>query len=73
MIRYAVKGNSTVKTWLEITAEKEDGFDVRITSEYEDYSKTLDEYMSRELFDTCLRTGYLIKTDMATELLSAAS
>ncbi len=73
MIQYIVKGNSPVKTYLEIVSETNDGYDVRITSEYEDYSKTMDEYMSKELFESCLRTGYLIKIDVATALLSAAS
>lgn len=73
MIYYKVKGTGTVKTYLEILSEQDAGYDVRITSEYEDYSKTMDEFMSRELFDTCLRTGYLTKIDAATSLLSAAS
>lgn len=73
MIQYIVKGNGTVKTYLEILSEREEGYDVRIISEHEDYSKSMDEYMSKDLFDSCLRTGYLTRIDMATTLLSAAS
>ena len=73
MIQYIVKGNGAVKTYLEILSEKEEGFDIRIISEYEDYSKSIDEYMSRDLFESCLRTGYLTRIDLATSLLSAAS
>ena len=51
----------------------DEGYDVRITSEYEDYNKSIEEFMSRELFDSCLRTGYITKIDVATALLSAAS
>ena len=73
MIQYVVKGTGRIKTYLEIVRETDSGYDVRITSEYEDCSKTMDEYMSKELFDSCLRTGYLTRVDVATALLSAAS
>lgn len=71
MIQYKVKGNETVETYLEIVKEKTEGFDVLITCVCEDYKKEMTEYMSKDLFNTCLRTGYI--TEIAAEKESLIS
>jgi hypothetical protein len=63
MSQYKVKGNEGFDTFLEIVKEKSDGYDVRITCVYEDYKKETEEFINKRLFETCIRTGYLQRTD----------
>ena len=72
MIQYKVKGNETVETYLEILNEKQEGFNVLITCICEDYKKEMTEYMSKDLFDTCLRTGYITEIGAERETLISA-
>ena len=72
MIQYKVKGSKGIDTFVEITAEHEQGFDVLITSVCDGYKKEMHEYITRDLFETCLRTGYLTKIgNMEGTLISA--
>lgn len=72
MIQYKVKGNETVETYLEILTEKEEGFDVLITCVCEDYKKEMQEFMSKDLFTTCLRTGYITEIGVEEARLISA-
>ncbi|TFG59355.1 MAG: hypothetical protein E4H36_13960 [Spirochaetales bacterium] len=63
MIQYRVKSSEGIQAFLEIVREHPDGYDVIITNIYEDYKKETREFLTRQLFETCLRTGYLIKID----------
>ncbi|MEW5817328.1 MAG: hypothetical protein AB1798_18270 [Spirochaetota bacterium] len=78
MIQYKVKGNEGIDTYVEVVKENQDGYDVVITCVCEDYKKEIKEYISRQLFDTCLRTGYLreiglpVETTMHEESLVSA-
>jgi hypothetical protein len=72
MIQYKVKSSEGVNSFLEITKERTDGFEVVITCIYEDYKKELKEFINKQLFDTCLRTGYLTPMDNTARLLASA-
>ncbi len=52
----ALSGDSSV---LELIGETEGGFYVRIVHRHEDWDDVREDFMSQELFDTCLRTGYI--------------
>lgn len=73
MIQYKVKSSEGVHSFLEIVKQKKEGFDVRITCVYEDYKKEMDEFIDKELFETCIRTGYLTPIDETPPLLATAS
>jgi hypothetical protein len=73
MIQYKVKSSDGVNSFLEILKQKKGGFDVRITCVYEDYKKEMNEFIDRELFETCIRTGYLTPIDETAPLLATAS
>lgn len=60
MVQYRIKGSGDVSSYVEVLEEKSSGFDVMITREYENCLKQTSEFMSRDLFESCLRTGYLI-------------
>ncbi|MBQ9237798.1 MAG: hypothetical protein IJ191_00560 [Treponema sp.] len=59
MKRYAVKSMGNNADFMTIIREMEDGFVVRIVRNRNDYEETKTDYISKELFDTCIRTGYL--------------
>jgi len=44
---------------LELIDETEGGYFVRIVHKHEDWEDVKEDFLSRELFDTCLRTGYI--------------
>jgi hypothetical protein len=59
MKQFAIKGSRETPSVLELVGESENGFYVRIRREKDGWEDVRDEFMTRELFDTCLRTGYL--------------
>jgi len=44
---------------LELIDETEGGYFVRIVHRHEDWEDVQEDFLSQELFDTCLRTGYI--------------
>jgi hypothetical protein len=61
MKRYAIKGAAGSFSTLELVREAEDGFSVRIIRNYEDYQDVREDFLSKSLFETCIRTGYLVE------------
>ncbi len=59
MTRYCIKSDSGKSEFVDILQETSSGFMVRVTREKDGYEKVLDEFMSRELFETCINTGFL--------------
>lgn len=45
--------------YLTIVREMEDGYVVRIIRDMDGYEDVKTDYISRELFESCIRTGYL--------------
>ena len=63
--RYEIKSDPGRRAVLQIVAEHADAYEVRITRYYDGYHTDETESMSRELFDLCLRTGYLTTLSVA--------
>ncbi|HET7839020.1 MAG TPA: hypothetical protein VFL04_04630 [Rectinemataceae bacterium] len=63
MKQYAIKSEASARggdsSLLELIGETEGGFYVRIVHRHEDWEDVKEDFMSQELFDTCLRTGYI--------------
>ena len=57
--RYQVKGIKGLNTVLEVTETHAEGYRIRITSVSEGNEKTSEEFITRHLLETCIRTGYL--------------
>ena len=72
MIQYKIKSSEGVNSFMEILKEQNDGYEVMITCIYEDYKKELKEFLNKQLFDTCLRTGYLTPMDSSARMLASA-
>ncbi len=57
---YRVKGVSEIETYIRVIGERDHGYQIMIASFYEDFCRESTEYISRHLFEACVRTGYLI-------------
>ncbi|MDR2404486.1 MAG: hypothetical protein LBD78_10700 [Spirochaetaceae bacterium] len=66
MKRYCIKCEPGRVEYMDILRETSDGFMIRLTRIKDDYEKTLEEFMSRQLFKTCLNTGYIYEIDLTT-------
>lgn len=63
---FRVKTVNGVETYMRILRDTEDGYDILITSQSRGRERTSEEYISRELVQSCMRTGYL--TEVANEV-----
>lgn len=59
MKAYSIKGTPDRKEILEILREQKDGYQVKITRDRSGWMEERNEFMPRDLFDTCIRTEYL--------------
>lgn len=62
MRTYAIKSEAEqgqTPSLLELIDETEGGYFVRIVHRHEDWEDVREDFLSRELFDTCIRTGYI--------------
>ena len=59
MKQLKIRSHHSTLSILELLGEIENGFYVRIHRSRDGWDDVREEFMSRELFDTCLRTGYL--------------
>ena len=46
---------------MTIVREMEDGYVVRIVRDRDGYEEVKTDYIGKELFETCIRTGYLVE------------
>lgn len=56
---FTIKSANPEPSILELVNEIENGFLVRIVHKHEDWEEESEEFMTRELFETCVRTGYI--------------
>ncbi|MCF0243089.1 MAG: hypothetical protein HUK25_10645 [Treponema sp.] len=59
MKSFALKSIGNKQDFLTIVREMDDGFVVRIIRDMDGYEDVKTDYISKELFESCLRTGYL--------------
>lgn len=59
MKSYTLKSIGKNTDYMTILREMEDGFVVKIIRDMDGYQDEKTDYISKELFDSCIRTGYL--------------
>jgi hypothetical protein len=72
--QYRVRGIEGIETHIEILSEVAGGFETHITSITETGIRESYEFMSDELMESCVRTGYLVPeevTAVAAAVLTA--
>ena len=63
--QYRVKGIPGLETYVELLNEVAGGFEARITSVNDHGIRESCEFISNDLLDSCVRTGYLIEAKTA--------
>ncbi|MFP4376059.1 MAG: hypothetical protein ACLFP4_03360 [Spirochaetales bacterium] len=69
--QYRVKGVTGIETYIELLSEEETGFQIRLTSVTQHGVRESCEFMSHELIESCIRTGYLCEIE-PTETMDPA-
>lgn len=59
MKSFTLKSIGKNTDYMTIVRELEDGFVVKIVRDLDGYDDIKTDYISKELFDSCVRTGYL--------------
>ena len=68
---YTLKSICNNGDFMTIVRETEDGYVVRIVRDKDGYSDVTTDFISKALFDSCVRTGYLTKIATGEEKLAA--
>ncbi len=71
MKNFYIKSNSGCADYLSILNETEDGFMVRIFRDLDGCERIIDDYLTKELFESCLRTGYLSRMEESRSVVVA--
>jgi hypothetical protein len=76
MKRYRIKTSPCQVAYFDILEEQEDGFQVSITRNINGYETVSKDFLDNNLFDLCLKTGYISEIDadsISAESLSRSS
>ncbi|MBP3366804.1 MAG: hypothetical protein J6K96_07415 [Treponema sp.] len=71
MAYYTLKSIGSANDYLTVLRETEDGYAVRIVRDKDGYDEVTTDFISRSLFDSCIRTGYLTKIEESAAKLAA--
>ena len=63
MKNYYIKSKAGSADYLTVLGETDEGFMVRIYRDLDGYDKIIDEFMTKTLFESCLRTGYIVEME----------
>jgi len=63
MKNYYIRSNPGCADYLSVLRETEENLVVRIYRDLDGYEKIIDDLMTRELFESCIRTGYLTEME----------
>ena len=66
---YSLKGHGSTNDYMMIMREMDEGFVIRIVRDLDGYEDVTTDFMSKTLFDSCVRTGYLTKIATAEKLV----
>ncbi|MBP3709092.1 MAG: hypothetical protein J6I73_01590 [Treponema sp.] len=61
MKHYTLKSIGNSSDYMTVVREMEDGYVVRIVRDKDGYEEIKTDYISKELFESCIRTGYLVE------------
>ena len=58
---YTLKSLGKTTDYMTIVKEMDDGYVVQIVRDKDGYNDVTTDYISKTLFDSCVRTGYITK------------
>lgn len=71
MAYYTLKSIGNSSDYMTIIKETEDGYVVRIVRDKDGYDDITTDFISKSLFESCIRTGYLTKIETAEDRMVA--
>ena len=69
---YTLKSIGSTSDYMTIVREMDDGYVVRIVRDKDGYDDVTTDYISKALFESCVRTGYLTKIAAEEKLVANA-
>lgn len=63
MQSYLLKSHSQSNDYMTILEEVDEGYIVRIVRDKDGYEEVITDFISKMLFDSCVRTGYITKIE----------
>ncbi|HNY16904.1 MAG TPA: hypothetical protein PK542_08560 [Treponemataceae bacterium] len=63
MKNYYIKSRAGAADYLSVLAETDEGFMVRIYRDQDGSEKIIEDFMTTSLFESCLRTGYIVEME----------
>lgn len=69
---YTLKSLGNSSDYMTILREMDDGYVVRIVRDKDGYTDVTTDFISKTLFDSCVRTGYLTKIANPEKLVANA-
>ena len=69
---YTLKSIGSANDYMTIERELDDGFVVRIVRDRDGYDEVTTDFISKTLFDSCVRTGYITKIAEPVKLAANA-
>lgn len=64
---YKIKSTNPAD-YMTVVREMEDGFIVKIVRDRDGYEEVITDFLSKTLFESCLRTGYIEKVTSVRKL-----
>ena len=68
---YTLKSFGKQTDYMTVVREMDDGCVVRIVRDADGYEDVTTDYISKALFDSCIRTGYITKVAASVEAVTA--
>ncbi|MDR3336564.1 MAG: hypothetical protein LBT16_05105 [Treponema sp.] len=65
MRRYYIKCEAGKVEYVDILSETGEGYQIRVTRIQDGYEKNIDDFMTKQLFNLCLKTGYIRKEEFS--------
>ncbi len=65
MESYLLKSHSQSNDYMTLLEEVDEGYIVRIVRDKDGYEEVVTDFISKMLFDSCVRTGYITKIEDA--------
>ena len=69
---YSLRTLNGSNDFITLLRETDEGFVIRIVRDKDGYNEIINEFMTKELFETCVRTGYLTKVEATQPLVATA-
>ncbi len=63
MKSYSLKSLGNKNDYMTIVKETPEGYVIRIVRDLDGYEEVTTDFLSRELFECCIRTGYLTEIE----------